>query len=152
MILTTRGRGVKFPWHLYRPSLTRRPDLILIEEAPILPPKLLDPRLYRSLTHLTRCSKHPKCRTRRVTPAVLKSVKEVIISKIFTILNLLTLPARSRWRMVISAAVHGQTASIKNIVSVADAPFQPPLGSAHVKEAQMDTLHDAHALEHSMIV
>ena len=90
MILTTRGRGAKFPWHLYRPSLICRPESILIEETSILPPKLLDPRLYRILTHLTRCSKRPKCRTRCVTPAMHKNVKDITISKVFTILNLLT--------------------------------------------------------------
>ena len=89
MILTTRGRGVKFT-HLYRPSLICASDFILVEETSILPPKLLDPRLYRILTHLTRCSKRPKCRTRRVTLAVLKNVKDITISKVFTILNLLT--------------------------------------------------------------
>ena len=54
--------------------------------------------------------------------------------------------------MVICAAVHGQTASKINIVSVADAPISPSRGFGYVKEAQMDMLHDAHALEHSMIV
>ena len=53
---------------------------------------------------------------------------------------------------MICAAVHGQTASKINIVSVADAPFPPSRGFAHVKEAQMDMLHDAYALEHAMIV
>ena len=103
MILTTRGRGVQFP-RLYRPHLIHKPDFILIEETSILPPKLLDPPLYQILTHLTRCSKRPKCRTRRVTPAVLKNVKDITISKVFTILNLLTLPGRSKWRTVICSA------------------------------------------------
>ena len=35
---------------------------------------------------------------------------------------------RGTRRTVICAAVHGQTASKINIVSVADAPFQPPRG------------------------
>ena len=89
MILTTRGRGVKFP-HLCHPSLICAADFILIEETSILHPKLLDPQLHRILTHLTRCSKRPKCRTRRVTLAVLKNVKDITISKVFTIFNLLT--------------------------------------------------------------
>ena len=55
---------------------------------------------------------------------------------------------RGTRRTVICATVHGQTASKTNIVSVTDAPFQPPRGLW----AQLDTLHDAHALEHSMIV
>ena len=49
------------------------------------------------------------------------------------------------------AAVHGQTASKINIVSVADAPFSPSRGFGHVKEAQMDTLQDAHVLDAPMI-
>ena len=53
---------------------------------------------------------------------------------------------------MICAAVHGQTAFETNIVSVADAPFQHPGAFGHVKKAQLDTLHDAHALEHSMVV
>ena len=51
-----------------------------------------------------------------------------------------------------SPCVHGQTASITNIVSVADVLFAPSRAFSHVKEAQMDTLHNAHALEHPMIV
>ena len=70
------------------------------------------------------------------------------ISKVFTILNLLTFDRAKYMEKVICAAVHGQTASKMNIVSVTDAPFQPPRGLW----AQLDTLHDAHALEHSMIV
>ena len=54
--------------------------------------------------------------------------------------------------MVICAAVHGQTASKTNIVSVADAPFPPRRAFAYVKEAQKDTLHDAHALGAPRIV
>ena len=53
---------------------------------------------------------------------------------------------------MICAAAHGQTASITNIVSVADAPFQPLQAFALVKEVQMDMLHNAYALEHAMIV
>ena len=55
---------------------------------------------------------------------------------------------------MICAAVHGQTASITTIVSVAvaDALFQPSRAFEHVKEAQMDMLHDTHALEHPMVV
>ena len=90
MILTTRGRGVKFPWNLYRPSFICRPEFILVEEASILPPKLLDPRFYRISTHLTRCSRRRKCCTERETPVVLKNVKDITISKVFTIFNLLT--------------------------------------------------------------
>ena len=52
---------------------------------------------------------------------------------------------------MICAAVHGQTASKTNIVSVVDAPFPPRRAFAYVKEAQMDMLHNAHALEHPMI-
>ena len=51
---------------------------------------------------------------------------------------------------MICAAVHGQTAIETNIVSVVDAPFPPRRAFAHVKDAQMDTLHDAHALEHAI--
>ena len=50
------------------------------------------------------------------------------------------------------AAVHGQTASKINIVSVVDAPFPPSRAFAYAKEEQMDMLHDVHALEHPMIV
>ena len=53
---------------------------------------------------------------------------------------------------MICAAVHGQTAFETNIVSVVDAPFPPSRGFAHVKEAQMDTLQDAHALDAPRIV
>ena len=59
---------------------------------------------------------------------------------------------RGTRRTVICAAVHGQTAFETNIVSVVDAPFPLRRAFAHVKEAQLDTLHDAHALEHAMIV
>ena len=59
---------------------------------------------------------------------------------------------RGTRRTVICAAVHGQTASKINIVSVADAPFPPSRAFAYVKEEQMDMLHDVHALEHPMIV
>ena len=68
----------------------------------------------------------------------------------FTILNLLTFD--STWRTATCAAVHGQTASITDMVSVADAPFPPPRAFGHVKEAQMDMLHNAYALEHAMMV
>ena len=49
---------------------------------------------------------------------------------------------------MICAAVHGQAASITDTVYVADtlSLFLPRRAFAHVKEAQMDTLHDAHAL------
>ena len=50
------------------------------------------------------------------------------------------------------AAVHGQAAFETNIVSVVDVSFPPSRGFAHVKEAQMDTLQDVHALEHAMVV
>ena len=46
------------------------------------------------------------------------------MGKVFTILNLLTFD--STWRTATCAAVHGQTASIKNIVFAVDAPFLPP--------------------------
>ena len=59
---------------------------------------------------------------------------------------------RGTRRTVICAAVHGQTASKIDIVSAADAPFPPSRALAHVKEAQMDTLQDGHALEHAMVV
>ena len=48
------------------------------------------------------------------------------MSKVFTILNLLTFDGAKYMEKVICAAVHGQTASITDIVSVADAPFPPP--------------------------
>ena len=47
--------------------------------------------------------------------------------------------------------MHGQTAFETNIVSVVDAPFSLRRAFAHVKEAQIDMLHDAHALEHPMV-
>ena len=53
---------------------------------------------------------------------------------------------------MICAAVHGQTAFETNIVSVVDAPFPSSRTFAHVKEAQMDTLQDVHALEHAIVV
>ena len=59
---------------------------------------------------------------------------------------------RGTRRTVICAAVHGQTASITDMVSVADAPFPLSRAFAHVKEVQMDMLHNAYALEHAMIV
>ena len=73
------------------------------------------------------------------------------MSKVFTMLGSPS-TGRSTWRTVIYAAVHGQTASKINIVSVVDAPFPPSWTFAHVKEAQMDKLHNAYALEHVMIV
>ena len=45
MVLTARGRGVKFP-HLYRPSLICTPDFILIEETSILPEPSTEFRLF----------------------------------------------------------------------------------------------------------
>ena len=53
---------------------------------------------------------------------------------------------------MICAAVHGQTACKINIVSVVDALFPPSRAFAYAKEAQMDMLHNAYALEHAMIV
>ena len=147
MILTTRGRGVKFP-HRYRPSLIRRPEFMLAEETSILPPKLLDPRLYRILTHLTRCSKRPKCRTRRVTLAVLKNVKDITISKVFTIFNLLTFDGT---KYMENGALCSGVASLTSSVSVADAPFPLSRAFGYVKEAQMGTLHDAHVLDAPMV-
>ena len=76
-MMTTRGRGVKFPWYLYRPSLICASDFILIKEISILPPKLLDPRFYRIPTHLTRCSRRRKCCTERVTPGVVKKLQKL---------------------------------------------------------------------------
>ena len=52
---------------------------------------------------------------------------------------------------MICAAVHGQTASKINIVSVADAPFSPPQAFGHVKEVQMDTLRDVRVLDAPMV-
>ena len=52
---------------------------------------------------------------------------------------------------MICTAVHGKAAFETNIVSVVDVSFPPSRGFAHVKEAQMDTLHDAHALDAPMI-
>ena len=59
---------------------------------------------------------------------------------------------RGTRRTVICAAVHGQTASKIDMVSAADAPFPLSRAFAYVKEAQIDMLHDAHALEHAMVV
>ena len=53
---------------------------------------------------------------------------------------------------MIYAAVQGQTASETNIISAAEAPFPLSRAFLHVKEAQMDMLHNAYALEHAMIV
>ena len=53
--------------------------------------------------------------------------------------------------MVIYAAVHGQTASKTNIVSVADVAFPPSRALAHIKEAQTDTLRDVRALNAAMV-
>ena len=47
---------------------------------------------------------------------------------------------------MICAAVHGQTASKINIVTVADVPFPPSRAFSHVKEALTDTLRDVRAL------
>ena len=74
------------------------------------------------------------------------------MGKVFTILNLLTFDRAKYMEKVICAAVHGQTASITDMVSVADAPFPPHRAFTHVKEAQTDTLHNVYALEHAMIV
>ena len=52
---------------------------------------------------------------------------------------------------MICAAVHGQTACKINIVSVVDAPFPPSRAFAYAKDAQMDMLHNAHALDAPMI-
>ena len=38
------------------------------------------------------------------------------------------------------------------IVSIADAPFPLSRALAYIEEAQMDTLHDAHALDAPRIV
>ena len=57
---------------------------------------------------------------------------------------------------MICAAAHGQTASIANTVSVSVADalslFLLRRAFGHVKEVQMDMLHNAYALEHAMIV
>ena len=58
---------------------------------------------------------------------------------------------RGTRRTVICAAVHGQTASIINIVSVADVPFPPSLAFSHVKDAQTDTNGDVRALNAAMV-
>ena len=58
---------------------------------------------------------------------------------------------RGTRRTVICAAVHGQTAFVTNIVSVVDAPFPPSRAFAYAKDAQMDMLHNAHALDAPMI-
>ena len=90
MILTTRGRGAKFPWHLYRPSLIRKPDFILTEETSGPPSKLHDPRFYQPPTRLSRCSDIESAAPCTRLRVVLKKVAEVTMSKVFTILNLLT--------------------------------------------------------------
>ena len=53
-----RGHGVKFFWHLYRPSLICATNFILIEETSTLLPRLLSPRFYRIPTLFTRSSKY----------------------------------------------------------------------------------------------
>ena len=59
---------------------------------------------------------------------------------------------RGTRRTVICAAAQGQVASLMSSVSVADALFPLSRAFAYVKEAQMDTLQDADALEHAMFV
>ena len=89
MILTTRGRGVKF-CHLLRPSLICRSDFILTEETSGSPSKLHDPRFYQTPTQLSRCSDIESAAPCARLRMVLKKVAEVTMSKVFTILNLLT--------------------------------------------------------------
>ena len=89
MILATRGRGVKFP-HLCHPCLIRKPDFILTEETSGSPSKLHDPRFYQPPTHLSRCSDIESAAPCARLRVVLKKVAEVTMSKVFTILNLLT--------------------------------------------------------------
>ena len=84
MILTTRGRGVQFP-RLYRPSLIRRPEFILVDEASIVPQKLLNPRCHRF-----RLFSPALGNAERTVPGNAKKAAEVTMSKVFTILNLLT--------------------------------------------------------------
>ena len=152
MILTTRGCGVKFP-QLYRPSLIRAPDFILIDETSILPPSSWTPRPAEFLiqAHHARSSKLPKRCTGCGTPAVLKKVKEVTISKVFTILNLLTFDGTKYMENGDFCSVAWSDCIYNIIVSIADAPFPPRRAFAHVKDAQMDTLHSAHALDAPMI-
>ena len=73
--------------HLYRLYLICAPSFILIEGASNLHPKLLDPQDSRIPDS---DSSRPKRCARCGTPAVLKNVKDITISKVFTILNLLT--------------------------------------------------------------
>ena len=150
MILATRGRGVKFP-HLYRPShlcvgfYPRREDFHPTPEAS-------GPSVVSNSD-----SSHPLQQTPNVLYQVRdssgsKKVQEIKMSKMFIILNLLTLPGRSTSRTVIRTAAHGQTASIPNTVFVVDAPFPPRRSFAHVKGAQTDTLRDVRALDAPMVV
>ena len=90
MILRTRRRGAKFPWHLYRPSLIRKPDFIFSEETSGSPSKLHDPRFYQTPTHLSGCSDIESAAPCARLRVVLKKVADVTMSKAFTILNLLT--------------------------------------------------------------
>ena len=55
---------------------------------------------------------------------------------------------------MVRTAAHAQTASITNTVSVADALslFLLRRAFGRFKEAQMDTLHDAHAVDAPRIV
>ena len=98
MILATRGRGVKFP-HLYRPShlcvgfYPRREDFHPTPEAS-------GPSVVSNSD-----SSHPLQQTPNVLYQVRdssgsKKVQEIKMSKMFIILNLLTLPGRSTSRTV----------------------------------------------------
>ena len=66
----------------------------------------------------------------------------------FTVLNLLTFDrAKSRYMAIGDLCSGAWTDYV-----AADAPFPPSRSFAHVKEAPTDTLHNAYALEHAMIV
>ena len=89
-----------------------------------------------------------------MTPAVLKNVKDITVGRVFTILNLLTFDG-------VKYMENGDLCSgacmdrlhLKQISSPSRTrPSNHPGAFGHVKEAQMDTLHNAYALKHAMIV
>ena len=83
-----------------------------------------------------------------------KNVKDITISKVFTILNLLTFDGvkyMENGDLCCGACM--DRLHLKQISSpLRMRSSNHPGAFGHVKEAQLDTLQDAHALEHSMIV
>ena len=80
-------------------------------------------------------------------------MNEVTMSKVFTILNLLTFNGTKYMENgdLCSGACMDRL-HLKQISSPSRTRPSHPRAFGHVKEARLDTLHDTHALEHSMIV